>query len=440
MRRSVVAIMAAGVLLASAVAPPASAAPGDPLPGWEPRPEEAHREVSVAPSGRVFVDANSESGSKPISYLEDGYQDDWVRTETDPASWTGLATGADGYAVNIRTTVGGPAQYRVHDGDAWGDTSTFHDGEVIGAVMDSNSVGDVAVVLRVNDPRLPDPHRVVLARLPHGGEWVLQDLRLPTDFPIDVVINEQGKTTVVWAPGSSAGTREYSSIIRIAVRAGTTSELKRQLVGTVDRTSGSDSTQLHLQIDSDGQGRETIIARNRVWRQPHTSRPHEFQMKIGLRGLLATGATTTRVVWPVSDQTGYSVRSVRFDDAGRHPQRTLWSHATPPAACRTGSGLGAMALGVGMVPGGRSYVAAGIERGIDTDGVCPDIASFLVVDRSDRVLAERPLGYFAVGDEFQVAAAAAGPVVVEFKNWDDHADPISEDQPDGRYSMQFLNR
>ena len=163
-------------------------------------------------------------------------------------------------------------------------------------------------------------------------------------------------------------------------------------------------------------------------------------MKIGLRGVLATGETTTRIVWPVSTSSGYSIRSVWFDDAGRHPQSTLWTHATPPAACRAEAGLSAMVLGVGMVPGGRSYVATGIERGIDTDGVCPDIASFLVVDRRDRVLAEKPLGYFAVGDEFQVDAAAAGPVVVEFKNWDDHADPISEDQPDGRYSMQFFNR
>ncbi|MFC8798979.1 hypothetical protein ACFT2C_14690 [Promicromonospora sp. NPDC057138] len=433
MRRSAAAIIAAGMLLAGAVAPPASAAAGDPLPGWEPRPEEAHREVSVAPSGRVFVDASSEPGYKPISYLEDGYQDDWVRTETDPASWTGLATGADGYAVDIRFSVGGPARYRVHDGDAWGDIGTFYDGEVRDAVMDSNSAGDVAVLLRQFDPT-----RAILARLPHGGQWVLQDLGFPTDFPADIVINEQGKTTVVWAVGIWAGTHQYSEIIRTSVRAGTTSEGKRQLVGTVDRTG--QSTQIHLAIDSDGEGRETIIARNRVWRQPHTSRPHEYQMKIGLRGLLATGDMTTRVVWPATTETGYEVRSVLFDDAGRHPQSTLWSHAAPPSGCRADAGLGAIALGVGMVPGGRSYVAAGIERGIDSDGVCPDIASLLVVDRGDRVLAEQPLGYFAVGDEFQVATAAAGPVVVEFKNWDDDADPISEDQPDGRYSMQFFHR
>jgi hypothetical protein len=210
------------------------------------------------------------------------------------------------------------------------------------------------------------------------------------------------------------------------------------LVGTVDHSG--DGTQLHLAIDSDGQGRETIIARNRVWRQPHTSRPHEYQMKIGIRGLLATGDTMTRVVWPVSTSSGYSIRSVLFNDAGRHPQSTLWTHATPPAACRADAGLNAMVLGVGMVPSGRSYVAAGIERGIDTDGVCPDIARFLVVGLRDQVLAEQSLGYFAVGDEFQVATGATGPIVVEFKNWDDHADPISEDQPDGRYSMQFFNR
>jgi hypothetical protein len=428
----------AGVLLAGAVAPPAAAAPGDPLPGWAPRPEEAHREVSVAPSGRVFVGASSEPGYKPISYLEHGYRDDWVRTATEAASWSGLATGADGYAVDVRTTVGGPAQYRVHDGDAWSDTSTFHDGEVLGAVMDSNSAGDVAVLLRVNDSRLPDPHRTILARLPHGGEWVLQDLGLPTDFPTDVVINEQGKTTVVWAVGIWSGDDHWSEIARVSVRAGTVSENKRQFVGTVNRAG--QSTEINLAIDSDGTGRETIIAGNRLWRQPHTSRPHEYQMQTSVRALLATGDSTTRVVWPASTSSGYSIRSVLFDDKGRHPQRTLWSHANPTPVCRADAGLDAIALGVGMVPGGRSYVAAGIERGIGSDGTCPDITSFLVVDRTGRVLAEQQLGYFAVGDEFQVAAGAAGPVVVEFKNWDDQADPISEDQPDGRYSMLFFNR
>lgn len=433
MRRSAAVIIAVGVLLAGAVAPPASAAPGDPLPGWAPRPEEAHREVSVAPTGRVFVGASSEPGYKPISYLEHGYRDDWVRTGTEAASWTGLATGADGYAVDVRTTAGGPARYRVHDGDTWSDTSTFHDGEVLEATMDANSAGDVAVLLRQHGPQ-----RAILARLPHGGQWVLQDLGFPPDYPADVVINEQGKTTVVYAVGRSSPDRQWSDVVRISVRAGTTSEGKRQLVGSVNRSG--QSTEINLSIDSDGNGRETIIAGNRLWRQPHTSRPHEYEMQTSVRALLATGESTTRVVWPASTSSGYSIRSVLFDDGGRHPQSTLWSHANPTPVCRADAGLDAIALGVGMVPGGRSYVAAGIERGIGSDGTCPDITSFLVVDRSDRVLAEQPLGYFAVGDEFQVAAGAAGPVVVEFKNWDDQADPASEDQPDGRYSMLFFNR
>jgi len=433
MRRSVVAIAVAGALLAGAGAPTASAAPGDPLSGWAPRPEEAHRDVSVAPSGRVFVDARAEAGYKPVSYLEQGYRDGWVRTEAQPASWSAVATGADGYAVDIRTAVDGPARYRVHDGTTWSAESTFFDGEVRAVDMDANSAGDVAVLLRQFEPQ-----RAILARLPHGGEWVLQDLGFPTDHPADIVINEQGKTTVVHAVGFSSPDRQWSNIVRIPVRAGTTSEGKRQLVGSVNRRG--QSTHVNLSIDSDGTGRETIIAGNRLWRQPHTSRPHEYEMQTSTRALLATGESTTRVVWPAATSSGYSVRSVLFDDKGRHPQSTLWSHADPAPACRADAGLGAIALGAGMVPGGRSYVAVGIERGIDSDGSCPDIASFLVVDRRDRVLAEQPLGYFAVGDEFQVAAGAAGPVVVEYKNWDDHADPISEDQPDGRYSMQFFNR
>ncbi len=428
MRRTFLAAgIAACTLVAGLVAPSASAYPGDPLFSWAEKPEEAHRNVSVAGSGRVFVSASSESGYKPVSYLEHGYENDWVRTETGPASWTGLATGPGNYAVNVRFAADGPASYRVHDGDTWSDTSTFYDGTVHKAFMDSNSDGDVSVLLQLR----PDGG-MVLARLLRGGEWTFVEL---TSGPLavaaaDVVLNEQGKTTIVWAVPFEG----RSVIIRRIVREGSTTESTTNVTITVN------GTRVPLSIASDGAGRETIIAGNQLWRQPHTSKAPEYRMRTSVHALLATGESATRVVWPILTETGYAIRTVLFDDVANRRQHIVWSHRVPPARCHAGSGLDNLALGVGMVPGGRSYVAIAIRRGAETDGICQSNTAFLVLDRADRVLAEQSLGYFANGDELQVAAGAAGPIAVEFKNWDDHADPLSEDQPDGLYSLSFYHR
>ncbi|WP_369371390.1 hypothetical protein AB1046_21870 [Promicromonospora sp. Populi] len=409
------------------IAPSASASPGDQLNSWAVRPEDAHRNVAVADSGRVFVDALSESGYKPVSYLEHGYENDWVRTETGPSTWSGLATGPDNYAVNVRVTVDGPASYRVHDGDTWTDSSTFYDGPVHRAYIDANSDGDVSVLLQLR----PDGG-MILARLLQSGEWTF--VELPSGpIPLraaDLVLNEQGKTTVVWAIPF-----EGTSIInRWIVREGSDRPAQSNRVITVN------GTRVPLSIVSDGAGRETIIAGNQLWRQPHTSTPHEYRMRTSIHAGLAAGESATRVAWPILTETGYAIRTLLFDDVADRRQHVIWSHPVTPTRCHAGSGLDNLALGIGMVPGGRSYVAVGIRRGSETSGTCRSITALLVVNRTDQVLNYQSIGDFSNGDEFQVAAGAAGPIAVEFKSWDDHADPMGEDQPDGRYSLVFFQR
>ncbi|MFD7307664.1 hypothetical protein [Promicromonospora sp. NPDC059942] len=427
-RATLTATAAASVLLTGLVAVPAVAAPGDPMPGWDPRPEEAHREVAVAGSGRVFVDASSEGGYKVVSYLENGYGNDWVRTENDPGTWAEIATGENGYAVDLRFSADGAARYRTHDGSTWSDAATFYDDDVHATQFAANSAGDVAVLLRLHED---GGGGTVLARLAHGGQWVVQEVPgVPADVPADVALNDQGKTTLVWA--APAG--ETADVRRSVVRAGSTTLTPPTTVGTVNDPAPN------LAIDTDGEGRETIIGGNLLWRQASTNQLPVYRLRASVHAQLVTGDSATRVVWPATTETGYAIRSVLFDDETQRPQTTLWSHTQPPSGCRADSGIANVALGVGMVPGGRSYLAVGLRRDIGTDDTCPDIASLLVVDRQDQVLGEEPLGYFANGEEFQVDAGAAGPVTVEFKNWDDGADPVGEDQPDGLYSLGFFQR
>ncbi|MDR7382160.1 hypothetical protein [Promicromonospora iranensis] len=416
----VLATAVAGLLTGLAAAP-AAAAPGDPAPGWAPRPEEAHREVVVSSSGEVFVDASSEGGYKDINYLERGSAGSWVRTPDDSTHVTHLATGPGDYAVSVWHSADGDARYRLHDGTGWNDTETFYEGDVHASDMDANAAGDVSVLLRLHFDG-----GTLLARLPRGGEWTVQEVPgVPADIPADVVLNEQGKTTVVWA----ALDGETSIVRRSIVRAGSTTLSPPTTIGTLN------NNEPNLSIVSDGEGRETLIGGNLLWRQPHTSRPLEYRLRTSVAARLAAGDTATRVVWPTGTTARHEVRSILFDDDVQQPQTTLWSH--PRTSCtetfRT-------RLGIGMVPGGRSYVAIGVTRRIDSDGVCPDVTGFVTVDRADRVLNTQPLGYFAEAYTIDVAAGAAGPIAVEFKNWDDHADPIHEDQPDGRYSMLFFRR
>ncbi|MDR7382159.1 hypothetical protein [Promicromonospora iranensis] len=56
MRRTVLAagVAACALIVTGLVVPAASAYPGDPLHSWADRPEDAHRNVSVAASGRAF--------------------------------------------------------------------------------------------------------------------------------------------------------------------------------------------------------------------------------------------------------------------------------------------------------------------------------------------------------------------------------------------------
>jgi hypothetical protein len=193
----------------------------------------------------------------------------------------------------------------------------------------------------------------------------------------------------------------------------------------------------NLSIVTDGEGRETFIAGNKLWRQESTTTLPTYQFRTSVRAKLAAGNTATRLVWAVKTGEQYEVRT-RFADPDWRAESTLWTSPSPhDATCDRG-----FEFGVGMIPGGRSYVAMGIthiyDDSDDSDGTCrgDSVADFLTVDRSDTVLNSTDIDYYAIGGPFQIDAAAKGPVVVTYKY--DHGSSYGGD--DGLWRMRFFSR
>lgn len=416
------AAAAACTLLTGLVAVPATATaptktsaqaePGDPLPSWPERPGLARRDVSVSGSGRVFDVLLPQAGYLYYSLLEHGYEDDWSETEVGPREEGGVVTGPENYAVGV---VGN--QSYIFDGASWSDPTTIAEGmtdlDVVG-----NDNGDVAIVWT------GPTGATYLSRHSRGGSWeTIQVPNVPSGLQVrDVVLNDAGKTTVVWAAPSG----ETSQIRRSIVREGSSSWSAPQTVGTVNNPVPN------LTLATDGQGRETLIAGNQLFRQENTSTNHTFQFRTSVRAQIATGENGTRIIWPVSTSGRYEIHTRYTESATWRAEATIWSHVAPAReACNMG-----IELGVGMVPGGRAYAGVGIRRTDESTPSCANIADLITVSRFDDVLNEEPLGTYTTGGPFQIEANTLGPVVVEYLYETYYADPMGD--RDGYYSMRFF--
>jgi hypothetical protein len=397
---------------APAKTPAAQAEAADPLPSWPERPGLAHRDVSVSGSGRVFDVLLPRSGYLPYSALEHGYEDEWSETQVAAREEGGVVTGPENYAIGIV----GNRSY-IFDGTSWSEPTTIAEGmadlDVVG-----NSDGDVAVLWT------GPTGATYLSRHGRGGSWeTLQVPNVPSGLQVrDVVLNDAGKTTVVWAAPSG----ETSQVRRSIVREGSSSWSTPQTVGTVNNPAPN------LALATDGEGRETLVAGNQLFRQETTSTNHTFQFRTSVRAQIATGDTGTRIIWPVSTSGRYEIRTRYTESSTWRAEATIWSHVAPTReACNMG-----IELGVGMVPGGRAYAAVGIRRTDEPSPACANIADLVAVSRFDDVLDEEPLGTYTTGGPFQIEANTLGPVVVEYQYETYYADPMGD--RDGYYSMRFF--
>lgn len=418
MRRSVTAIIAVGVALSGlAAAPTASASPGDPAPGWpEFRDDVMYRDVDVSSSSRVFAVGLPDPEILDHSVLEHGIGQDWSSEDLPPEADGGVVAGPGAYAVAVTGNLS-----RVFDGTSWGEPVEIAP-EIRESKLVGNRHGDAALLWKAGDGL---SH---LSRLVRGETWETGLVPgIPAGARSDVVINDAGKVTVIFA-----------------VRTGSTSEIRRTILqkesstwSRVLRLGTVRAVRPTISLVTDGVGRETFVAGNDLWRQVRSTEQPTFQFRTSVRAKLAAGDTGTRLVWAVRSGGRYEIRT-RFTGDRWRAEKVVWSRVAPlDPSCDKG-----IEFGVGMAPSGRAYVAVGIRHAIDDINlVCGgvEIADLLVVSGFDDVLSQRHLSDYANGGPFQVDAGLRGPVVVTYMYEDDGAGSGGEPPADGSWTMRFFS-
>lgn len=397
MRRTVVAASIAASVLATALVAgttAASAAPGDPAFGWSSPEGEVHRDVAVSGSGRVFSLSLPEPGTQEHSWLEVGRWLEWSRLDVPPTTQGGVIAGPGDYAMAVIGNVS-----RVFDGTDWVGPVTIAP-DIQQSELVSNADGDAALLWNGGTGA---PY---LSRLMRGGTWVTTlATEVSGGVPRAVAINDAGKVTVVWAVRRG----ETSEIWRTVLQPGTTSWSPHVRIGTVN------APRPRLTLVTEGSGRETILAGNKLWRQPSRTKLPTYQFRTSVRAELAAGESLTRLVW--AGQVGEEYRFyTRSAGTSWGPRVLMWSEAGS-SECPNSPWFG-----VGMVPGGRSYAALVVRTdvGETTDSCGGPYATLVTLDRFDGIL-NRSGGLDSAipTTPFQIVGGTGGPIVVEHEvgNW-----------------------
>ena len=256
-------------------------------------------------SGRVFDVLLPKGGYLNYSAVEHGYEAAWLQTRVLPQEQGGVVTGPEDYAL----AVVGNRSY-IFDGTSWSEPVTIAEGmtelDVVG-----NSDGGVSVLWT------GPAGATYLSRHTRGGSWeTIQVPNIPAGLLVrDVVLNDAGKTTVVWAAPSGEPPR---SAARSCVRGPPPGPPRSRGHGRTTRAP-------NLTLATDGQGRETLIAGNQLFRQESASTPPRTSSAraSGRRSLPATPAT--RVIWPVNTSGRYEIRTRYIETTWRPDSTTLWS-------------------------------------------------------------------------------------------------------------------
>lgn len=401
--------------LVAAFLPPslAYADPLDPAPGWTTQNSEGERYVVLDGAGGVHVVERMPSHSNVLlRYGKDGH---WSRA----AEFGGpglLATGNGRYAVlaeNFVSQDGGVVFHefwaRLFSDGQWGSPTVvgeFEDDTQNSRLwLDTNSRGDAVMAwsFHAGGP-------VFAATLSRGGSWQGSPptpLRLGHRFRLaNPVISEAGKVSLVWfAPGSSGS----GEVMRSVLPAGATQWSPAKPVSSLTITDPAT-----LDLDTDGQGRETVAAGSRVWRQVRTGSGFRYQFQaIGSRSVdVVSSGPRTRLVWMLRSGRQYTVKTRIITDTLR-PTKTVWTKTFPssvPTSCLLAHGANA-----GIAPQGRSYLVWGISSNVRRNSVCPaSVTRAAAINAADRVVGSRVLGRGPGRPKFQISVTGEGPVAVSY--------------------------
>ncbi|MFI2364264.1 hypothetical protein [Promicromonospora sp. NPDC019610] len=417
MRRRIVGALAAALALA-ATPLPAYAAPGDPAPGWPTQHSGGSWSTAVSTSGRVHTVAHPVPGEGlEVLSLGSTYNGTWPAPTEIPGYGGSVRAGSGAYGIAVSH---GPDSFLVSRefvGGRWTAPETI--GELDQATsFVTNTDGDAVVVWRAPDGLMAGLH-------PRGATWTtLPVTGVPDGGYFAATINDAGKVTVVWAEATGTTTQ---AVRRTVLRPGATTWTAPQTLGTVSPAGGAP------RIVTDGQGRETITAGDKLWRQQTTTSTPAYAFAVGQDAQLAAGTTDTRVVWPYRNGRYLSVRTRHFAQTsageGWGSTTTVWAKtyaAGVPLLCRE-----LVNTGVGIAPAGRSYVAFGVVA----RGGCPRSTLRLVtLDRTSTPLNDVVVSSYGYGTTPEVAVNARGPVAVSFQ-----ADGADNGWGDTNY-LRFFSR
>ncbi|MFD2795346.1 hypothetical protein ACFS27_17435 [Promicromonospora vindobonensis] len=403
MRRWITGVLATAIVVAGAPLQ-AQAAPGDPAPAWPLQRSDGAWSVAVAQSGRVFTLAHPAPDVPGSISLNTSYNGTWPTPTQLPEVGGVVRAGFGPYGIVVSWSEWNDGSHLVSRefiNGQW--TEPERIGEFLNTTsLDTNTDGDAVIVWRSPDGFMAGVH-------PRGGSWSTLPVTVaPQNAPLSAAINESGKVALVWSEGTNGTSR---TVRRSVLRPGATTWTSPQTLGTISSHDGSP------RIVTDGHGRETIVAGGKLWRQRTTNSTPAYAFTVGQYAEIAAGTDDTRVIWPYENGRYLSVRTRQFRERDATeswgPTTTAWAKsfpATVPAECRQ-----QVNTGLGITPGGRSYVALGVVADAGSTLCANNKARLVTLDRKSTPLNDVAVGGYFNGSGFGVAVNARGPVAVDYQ-------------------------
>lgn len=405
--------------LALTVLPAATAYadPTDPAPGWPSLYSSGGTLAKMTGDGGAHT-ASADDFDTPMTMRAYG-PDGQLRTVGPDYGYPYITTGGLDYGVVVdrsSSSIWG----RTYFEGSWGDRVKIADqpnGVSYRIGVDSNAHGDTITTW------MDDDGQFHAGRLMRNDAWRVSTPPVvdptaggsPYRFRVsDPVINQLGKTSLVWfVPGTKGG-----RLMRSVLEAGSTRWSTAQQIAVLD------SVPAKLELTSDWDGRETVAAGSLVWRQVHSNSGFRFLFRaVGATSVdLDASGPRTRAAWMTRSGHTFRVKSRMVFESELRPTTKVWTKAMDKK-WRAGCFAKAGTL-VGVSPQGRSYLAWGVHSPYGLAG-CPDsgggvVARVAALNGANKTVGTRTIDYLR-GQIHTLSVNGRGPVALSYiRNYDDN--------------------